>query len=166
METRSKDIGYADAESHDRGTFMGEVIPEGEPGHFKGRIDVDSAVDPAAYGNKGLLEHEHAHQAGWDNQLGYKAQKILGKGKQGYMNNPAEVYGNMQEFRAILGLKPSQRNLTPTKIKAIIKAKGLDDQPDVQQMFYNFDIDKVSEALNTIASASPKKKKTLRDYYT
>ena len=166
VETRSKDIGYADAESHDRGTFMGEVIPEGEPGHFKGRIDVDSAVDPAAYGNKGLLEHEHAHQAGWDNQLGYKAQKILGKGKQGYMNNPAEVYGNMQEFRAILGLKPNQRNLTPTKIKAIIKAKGLDDQPDVQQMFYNFDIDKVSEALNTIASANPKKKKkTLRDYY-
>ena len=165
VETRSKDIGYADAESHDRGTFMGEVIPEGEPGHFKGRIDVDSAVDPAAYGNKGLLEHEHAHQAGWDNQLGYKAQKILGKGKQGYMNNPAEVYGNMQEFRAILGLKPGQRNLTPAKINAIIKAKGLDDQPDVQQMFYNFDIDKVSEALNTIASASPKKKKSLKDQY-
>ena len=43
VETRSKDIGYADAESHDRGTFMGEVIPEGEPGHFKGRIDVDSS---------------------------------------------------------------------------------------------------------------------------
>ena len=163
VETREALISYADAESHDPGTFMGQMIPEGEEGYFPGRIDV--GVNPDLAGNEGLLEHEQAHQLRFDNQLGYKASKILGKAKEEYLNNPGEIYGNMQEFRSILGLKGSQRDLTPAKIKKIIKDKGLEDQPDVQQLLYNFDIDKLSKALNTIAEAKPKKKKNLRDLY-
>ena len=162
VETREALISYADAESHDPGTFMGQMIPEGEEGYFPGRIDV--GVNPDLAGNEGLLEHEQAHQLRFDNQLGYKASKILGKAKEEYLNNPGEIYGNMQEFRSILGLKPNQRDLTPAKIKKIIKDKGLENQSDVQQLLYNFDIGKLSKALNTIAEAKPKKK-TLRDYY-
>ena len=152
VETRQALIPYGDAEYHDRGTFLGEVIPEGEEGHFAGRIDI--GVDPSEEQHAGILEHEQAHALGFDNQLGYKAQKILGKAKKDeYLNNIGETYGNLQEFRNIVGLKPWERNLTPEQLMEKIQAQGLEGQQDVKQLLENYDIDKLSETLNTIAEA-------------
>ena len=169
VETRVNNFLEAgDAETHDRGTFFGEVIPEGEEGYFPGRIDV--GVDPSERQHAGILEHEQAHALGFDNILGYKAQKILGKAKHSsYLNNPAEVYGNLQEFRNIVGLKAHERSLTPEQLQEKIMQSGAADQSDVQEMLRNFDIEKLAKTLNTIAEADNSKEgrfNNLKKFYS
>ena len=162
VETRMALLSEGDAQYHERGRVLGEVVPEGEVGHYPGRIDV--GVDPSGEHHAGILEHEQAHALEFDNKLGYEAQKILGKAKQdSYLDNPPETYANLQEFRNIIGLKPHERNLTPEKLMEILEWKK--DQSDVKQMLENYDIEKLTEALNTIAEAKPKKQKSLRSLY-
>ena len=151
VETRQALLPY-DAEYHGRGKVLGEFVPEGEPGHYPGRIDI--AVDPAHESNLGVLEHEQAHALEFDNKLGWEAQKILGKAKKDkYLDNPGETYGNLQEFRHNVGLKPWERNLTPEKLMELIEFSEVGEQQDVRQILENYDIEKLTEALNTIAEA-------------
>ena len=140
-----------DAEYNAPGRFFGEVIPEGEEGHSPGNIQV--GVDLNQESNQGVLEHEQAHALGFDDTLGLRAQEILGEAKHdSYLNQPGETYGNIQEFRKIVGIKPWERNLTPERIMELIEFQGVGDQEDVQQLLNNYDIEKLSEALNTVAS--------------
>ena len=143
-------LEQGDAEYNAPGRFFGEVIPEGEPGYSPGNIQV--GVDLNEDANKGTLEHEQAHALGFDDQLGLKAQEILGKAKHDrYLDQPGETYGNIQEFRKILGIKPWERDLTPEKIKELVEFNEAGDQEDVKQLLNNYDIGKLSKALNTIA---------------
>ena len=129
-------------------------------GDYKGAITVGDYRDPA------VVDHELTHAAGFDEALGKEAQKILGKPKSGnkYLSKPAEVYGNLHEFRARLDLKGFERNLTPKRVKELIKFNELKDDPDINQMIDEFGLDKLSEALNKIASN--KKKPTLEGLYS
>ena len=128
-------------------------------GEYKGAITVGDYTDPA------VVDHELSHAAGFDEALGKEAQKILGKPKSGnkYLSKPSEVYGNLHEFRARLDLKGFERNLTPKRVKELIKFNELKDDPDINQMIDEFGLDKLSEALNKIASN--RKKPTLEGLY-
>ena len=128
-------------------------------GDYEGAITVEDYRDPA------VVDHELTHAAGFDEALGKEAQKILGKPKSGnkYLSKPAEVYGNLHEFRARLDLKGFERNLTPKRVKELIKFNELKDDPDINQMIDEFGLDKLSEALNKIASN--RKKPTLEGLY-
>ena len=128
-------------------------------GDYKGAITVEDYRDPA------VVDHELTHAAGFDEALGKEAQKILGKPKSGdkYLSKPAEVYGNLHEFRARLDLKGFERNLSPKKVKDLIKFNELENDPDINQMIDEFGLDKLSEALNKIASN--KDKPTLEGLY-
>ena len=128
-------------------------------GDYKGAITVEDYRDPA------VVDHELTHAAGFDEALGKEAQKILGKPKSGdkYLSKPAEVYGNLHEFRARLDLKGFERNLSPKKVKDLIKFNELENDPDINQMIDEFGLDKLSEALNKIASN--KEKPTLEGLY-
>ena len=128
-------------------------------GDYKGAITVEDYRDPA------VVDHELTHAAGFDEALGKEAQKILGKPKSGnkYLSKPAEVYGNLHEFRARLDLKGFERNLSPKKVKDLIKFNELENDPDIKQMIDEFGLDKLSEALNKIASN--KEKPTLEGLY-
>ena len=129
-------------------------------GDYKGAITVEDYRDPA------VVDHELTHAAGFDEALGKEAQKILGKPKSGdkYLSKPAEVYGNLHEFRARLDLKGFERNLSPKKVQDLIKFNELEDDPDIKQMIDEFGLDKLSEALNKIASN--KEKPTLEGLYS
>ena len=128
-------------------------------GDYKGAITVEDYTDPA------VVDHELSHAAGFDEALGKEAQKILGKPKSGdkYLSKPSEVYGNLHEFRARLDLKGFERNLSPKKVQDLIKFNELEDDPDIKQMIDEFGLDKLSEALNKIASN--KEKPTLEGLY-
>ena len=128
-------------------------------GDYKGEITVEDYRDPA------VVDHELTHAAGFDEALGKEAQKILGKPKSGdkYLSKPSEVYGNLHEFRARLDLKGFERNLSPKKVQDLIKFNELEDDPDIKQMIDEFGLDKLSEALNKIASN--KDKPTLEGLY-
>ena len=150
------------------------VIPEGEPGHYPGNIQV--AVDLNNPGSQGILPHEQTHALEFDNQLGLKAQEILGPASEDeYLNNPGETYGNLQEFRSILKLEPWERDLTPEKLQNLIEFQEVGKNEDVQQMLRNYDIKKLTKALNKIAQkdrevenkgiAYEKPKKKLSDLY-
>ena len=129
-------------------------------GDYKGAITVGDYRDPA------VVDHELTHAAGFDEALGKEAQKILGKPKSGdkYLSKPSEVYGNLHEFRTRLDLKGFERNLSPKKVQDLIKFNELEDDPDIKQMIDEFGLDKLSEALNKIASN--KKKPTLEGLYS
>ena len=129
-------------------------------GDYKGAITVEDYRDPA------VVDHELTHAAGFDEALGKEAQKILGKPKSGdkYLSKPSEVYGNLHEFRARLDLKGFERNLSPKKVQDLIKFNELEDDPDIKQMIDEFGLDKLSEALNKIASN--KEKPTLEGLYS
>ena len=150
-------LEYGDAEYNSPGKgFLDDgnygVIPEGQPGHSPGNIQV--GVDLNQESNQGVLEHEQAHALGFDDKLGLEAQSILGKAKHDrYLNQPGETYGNIQEFRKIVGIKPWERNLTPERIMELIEFQGVGEQSDVKQLLKNYDIEKLSEALNTVAEA-------------
>ena len=73
------------------------------------------------------------------------------------------MYGNLHEFRAKLDLKGFERNMSPKRVKELIKFNELKDDPDINQMIDEFGLDKLSEALNKIASN--KKKPTLEGLY-
>ena len=154
-------LEYGDAEYNSPGKgFLDDgnygVIPEGQPGHSPGNIQV--GVDLNQESNQGVLEHEQAHALGFDDKLGLEAQSILGKAKHDrYLDQPGETYGNIQEFRKIVGLKPWERNLTPERIMELIEFQGVGDQEDVKQLLKNYDIEKLSEALNTVAEADSSK---------
>ena len=152
------------------------VIPEGEPGHYPGNIQV--AVDLNNPGSQGILPHEQTHALEFDNKLGLKAQEILGPASEDeYLNNPGETYGNLQEFRSILKLEPWERDLTPEKLQNLIEFQEVGKNEDVQQMLRNYDIKKLTKALNKIAQkdrevenkgiaqAYDKPKKKLSDLY-
>ena len=128
-------------------------------GDYKGAITVGDYRDPA------VVDHELTHAAGFDEALGKEAQKILGKPKSGdkYLSKPSEVYGNLHEFRTRLDLKGFERNLSPKKVKDLIKFNELENDPDIKQMIDEFGLDKLSEALNKIASN--KDKPTLEGLY-
>ena len=128
-------------------------------GDYKGAITVEDYRDPA------VVDHELTHAAGFDEALGKEAQKILGKPKSGdkYLSKPSEVYGNLHEFRTRLDLKGFERNLSPKKVQDLIKFNELEDDPDIKQMIDEFGLDKLSEALNKIASN--KDKPTLEGLY-
>ena len=128
-------------------------------GDYKGAITVGDYRDPA------VVDHELTHAAGFDEALGKEAQKILGKPKSGdkYLSKPSEVYGNLHEFRTRLDLKGFERNLSPKKVQDLIKFNELEDDPDIKQMIDEFGLDKLSEALNKIASN--KDKPTLEGLY-
>ena len=128
-------------------------------GEYKGAITVGDYRDPA------VVDHELTHAAGFDEALGKEAQKILGKPKSGdkYLSKPSELYGNLHEFRARLDLKGFERNLSPKKVQDLIKFNELENDPDIKQMIDEFGLDKLSEALNKIASN--KKKPTLEGLY-
>ena len=129
-------------------------------GDYKGAITVGDYRDPA------VVDHELTHAAGFDEALGKEAQKILGKPKSGdkYLSKPTELYGNLHEFRARLDLKGFERNLSPKKVKDLIKFNELENDPDINQMIDEFGLDKLSEALNKIASN--KDKPTLEGLYS
>ena len=129
-------------------------------GDYKGAITVEDYRDPA------VVDHELTHAAGFDEALGKEAQKILGKPKSGnkYLSKPSELYGNLHEFRAKLDLKGFERNMSPKRVKELIKFNELKDDPDINQMIDEFGLDKLSEALNKIASN--KKKPTLEGLYS
>ena len=129
-------------------------------GDYKGAITVEDYTDPA------VVDHELSHAAGFDEALGKEAQKILGKPKSGdkYLSKPTELYGNLHEFRARLDLKGFERNLSPKKVQDLIKFNELEDDPDIKQMIDEFGLDKLSEALNKIASN--KDKPTLEGLYS
>ena len=150
------------------------VIPEGEPGHYPGNIQV--AVDLNNPGSQGILPHEQTHALEFDNKLGLKAQEILGPASEDeYLNNPGETYGNLQEFRSILKLEPWERDLTPERLQNLIEFQEVGKNEDVQQMLRNYDIKKLTKALNKIAQkdrevenkgiAYDKPKKKLSDLY-
>ena len=150
------------------------VIPEGEPGHYPSNIQV--AVDLNNPSSKGILPHEQTHALEFDNQLGLKAQEILGPASEDeYLNNPGETYGNLQEFRSILKLEPWERDLTPERLQNLIEFQEVGKNEDVQQMLRNYDIKKLTKALNKIAQkdrevenkgiAYEKPKKKLSDLY-
>ena len=152
------------------------VIPEGEPGHYPGNIQV--AVDLNNPGSQGILPHEQTHALEFDNKLGLKAQEILGPASEDeYLNNPGETYGNLQEFRSILKLEPWERDLTPERLQNLIEFQEVGKNEDIQQMLRNYDIKKLTKALNKIAQkdrevenkgiaqAHDKPKKKLSDLY-
>ena len=129
-------------------------------GDYEGAITVEDYRDPA------VVDHELTHAAGFDEALGKEAQKILGKPKSGnkYLSKPSELYGNLHEFRAKLDLKGFERNMSPKRVKELIKFNELKDDPDINQMIDEFGLDKLSEALNKIASN--RKKPTLEGLYS
>ena len=113
----------------------------------------------------GLVAHELSHAASWDYNLGKEAQKYLGKGKQSYLQSPDEAYGNLQELRQVLGLKPHQRNLTPEQVQELQDQLGSEDQ---QNYINNFGIENVTKALNNVAEVenSPEgRENNLKSFY-
>ena len=90
-------------------------------GEYKGAITVGDYTDPA------VVDHELSHAAGFDEILGKKAQEILGLPKSGdkYLSKPAELYSNLHEFRTKLDLKGFERNMSPKRVKELIKFQEL-----------------------------------------
>ena len=50
-------------------------------------------------------------------------------------------------------MKPWERSLTPEKLMELIEFSEVGEQQDVRQILENYDIEKLTEALNTIAEA-------------
>ena len=141
--TAEYDRGYTRGFRED-GTF-GDIDPS-DPAYQAPKIKIGGDVT-----EPGLLEHEMAHALGFDDELGLKIQEIAGVPENQYLAKPGETYGNIQEFRNIIGLKPWERNLTPEKLNELIDFMEVRDDADVQQILKNFDIEKLTEALNTVA---------------
>lgn len=114
----------------------------------------------------GLVPHELTHAAGWDYDLGKKVLEVTGGPDKStrygrYLSSPDEAYGNLQELRQILELKPTQRDLTPAQLQKIIDEKGNDD---VKAYIKAFGIENVTKAHNQVADiGSPKR--SLEDLY-
>ncbi len=105
-----------------------------------------------------VVGHELSHAAQWDDTLGIQLRNVLGGGFEGdtrmerYLNKPGELYSNFHELRLKMGLKPWERSFTPQKVIELIQFQGLEGDEDVQRYLKQFGPEKISEALNKIAS--------------
>lgn len=104
--------------------------------------------------------HELIHASGFDARLGAATEKILGKPKSGqlYLSKGTEQYGWLTDIRRRMNLKPGQK-VTP---KMLEKARHKSD--DINYMIKEFDVKKVTKALNTLASHQQKKAKDNEGY--
>jgi hypothetical protein len=117
--------------------------------------------------NDEVAGHELGHASNLDALFGEKLNEILGnpwmsqknrdpnnpdkaignKDHKNYLKSNHEAYGNFHEFRLKLGIKPGEE-LSPEDLKKRVKEKGLENN-----MFYkNFDDEKISKAISTVAS--------------
>ena len=119
------------------------------------------------YANDTSVEsHERVHASNIDAAMGLPLMDVLGNAfnQEGmeymkkndpkvveYMNQPHEAYGNFNEFREKLGVKPGQQ-LTKEKLKNLVKAKGL----EMENFYRVFNDDNIVKALNTIAHQDKK----------
>jgi len=112
--------------------------------------------------------HEILHRSGFDQTLSAPLMKILGnsfqqdeknnfKSFKRYLNQPHEAYGNFHELRTRLGLKPGQK-VTKDQLKKMVKDKGLEND----NFYKTFDDEKITKAINTVASNS--KPQTITEY--
>jgi hypothetical protein len=62
------------------------------------------------------------------------------------LNQPHEAYGNFNEFRESLGMKPGEQ-IDKARLKKLVKEKGL----GMENFYRAYNDDKIVEALNTIA---------------
>ena len=104
--------------------------------------------------------HEILHRSGFDQTLSAPLMKILGnsfqqdeknnfKSFKRYLNQPHEAYGNFHEPRTRLGLRPGQK-VTKDQLKKMVKEKGLEND----NFYKTFDDEKITKAINTVASTS------------
>ena len=89
--------------------------------------------------------------------MGAQLARTLGEDKATSFGGPyrrrfGELYGNFHQMRVKLGIKPWERNFTPGRLMELIQFQGLEGDEDVQHYLNEYGPEKVSEALNTIAS--------------
>ena len=111
--------------------------------------------------NVPVESHERVHASNIDAAMGLPLAKILGnafhqEGKSflkknspetlNYLNQPHEAYGNFNEFRESLGMKPGEQ-IDKARLKKLVKEKGL----GMENFYRAYNDDKIVEALNTIA---------------
>ena len=106
-----------------------------------------------------VFQHELVHATQFDDALGSELRNVLGDGTGNisesdakYLGQDGELYGNFHQMRVNLGLKAWERNVTPKKLIELIKFQGLENDPDVMNFMNNWGPEKVSEAINKIAS--------------
>ncbi len=138
----------------------------------KGYYDINNnAIHMQDPNDKAVGFHELTHASGFDIKVGdelgaqrynpekssYENYGILGNpfdqkeknvdsGLKRYFKDPTEKYGNLNELRVNLGLKPGQK-INAETLKKLVKEKGLENE----NFFKTFDNDRIIEALNTVA---------------
>ena len=116
-------------------------------------------------GGRGALPHEFVHATGIDDKTGDQMAEILGEpnpfsSQAEYLANPREQYGNLTDIRSKLGLKPSERNLTPAQLRRRIQKWERENGEKLENgMFEAFGVDKITKALNKVASVDKKRSK-------
>ena len=125
-------------------------IPEGEPGHYPGRIKTTTY-------DQSVLQHELSHAANFDDTLGAQLAETLGEKSARsfggeYRKRYGELFGNFHQMRVKLDIQPWERNWTPEKLMELIQFQGKMDDEDVRFYIDEYGLDNVSKALNEIAS--------------
>ena len=104
--------------------------------------------------SQGTLQHELTHAAQFDNQFGLELREVLGKDdRSSYRRNPGELYGNFHQLRVKLGLKPWERNMTPEKLMELVNFNDLQEDEEVKDYIEQYGAEKISTAINKIASS-------------
>ena len=105
-----------------------------------------------AHGDHGYdaLAHEYAHATGIDKDQGGILEGILGRPKSGsdYFARGPEMYGWITDIRKDMGVKPGQK-ITPAMIQKASKTSR-----DAQRLLKEFDVSKITKAMNTVADNS------------
>ena len=141
---------------HKLKTGMAAKVNQGGAGDASGKYFPGRHQINIAHGDHGYdaLAHEYAHATGIDKDQGGILEGILGRPKSGsdYFARGPEMYGWITDIRKDMGVKPGQ------KITKEMLQKASQTSNDAKRLLKEFDVNKVTKAMNTVADNSKQQK--------